>query len=112
MNYGTTMQGLKVLYDIDEDEYLRFVHDVPIENLLSPDQQLRQALLSISIPKYIFTNADTRHARRVMKALGIEDCFSGIIDILEMSPFCKPQAGSFRIAMSYAGESQPETVSS
>ena len=30
LRYGTTMRGLQAEYQVNEDEYLAFVHDVPL----------------------------------------------------------------------------------
>lgn len=103
LKYGTTMRGLKVLYDIDEADYLQYVHAIPVEQRLAPNPSLRKTLQAIPLKKYIFTNADSNHARRVLKALQLEGCFGGIIDIVKMSPFCKPQKEAFEIGVTEAG---------
>ncbi|XP_020687821.1 uncharacterized protein LOC110103437 [Dendrobium catenatum] len=79
-NYGTTMAGLRAIgYRINYDDYHSFVHGrLPYENL-KPDPVLRQILLSIPIRKVIFTNADKIHTVKVLRKLGLEDCFEGII---------------------------------
>ncbi|XP_047330926.1 uncharacterized protein LOC124934436 [Impatiens glandulifera] len=79
-NYGTTMAGLKAIgYDFDYDEYHSFVHGrLPYENL-KPDHVLRNLLINLPIRKVVFTNADSVHASKALKLLGLEDCFEGII---------------------------------
>ena len=106
--YGTTMWGLKKTYGIDIQDYLRYVHDVPVEKLLEPDGSLLQVLRSIKLDKYIFTNADSLHATRILKTLGVLECFNGIIDILDLSPHCKPQQVAFEIAIRTAGIAYPQ----
>ncbi|XP_074565169.1 uncharacterized protein C24B11.05-like [Curcuma longa] len=78
--YGTTMAGLRAIgYNFNYDDYHSFVHGrLPYESL-KPDPVLRQLLLSLPIRKVIFTNADQDHAARVLKRLGLEDCFEGVI---------------------------------
>lgn len=44
--YGTTLRGLQAHYEIDTDEYLTFVHDLPLERYIQPDPNLRNLLLS------------------------------------------------------------------
>ncbi len=105
--YGTTMRGLQAEYHIDIEEYLSYVHDVPVEDRLKPDPGLRQVLMSYPQPKFIFTNADTRHAERVLAALELRDCFSGIIDIHQLAPECKPRPYSFQVALKAAGWPNP-----
>ncbi|MDR3575025.1 MAG: pyrimidine 5'-nucleotidase [Anaerolineaceae bacterium] len=102
--YGTTMRGLQALYHIDTQEYLAYVHDVPLGNFIQPDLATRAALHCLPQRKIIFTNADTNHARRVLDVLEIGDCFDQIIDINAMSPYCKPMTEAFQIALQAAGE--------
>ncbi len=98
--YGTTLRGLQITRSIDEREYVSFVHNVPLEQYLAPDPELRQTLQRYKQQKIIFTNADRNHAQRVLQQLGIADCF-------DISPYCKPMVQSFQIALRQAGESDP-----
>jgi putative hydrolase of the HAD superfamily len=103
--YGTTMRGLQARYHIDEQDYLAFVHDVPVDRLLQPDPVLAKVLARY--PQVIFTNADARHAVRVLQALQLSGIFDQIIDICALAPHCKPQLPAFQIALDLAGESDP-----
>ena len=105
--YGTTMRGLQAQYHIDEQDYLAFVHNVPVENLIQPDPALGQVLAQYPQRKVIFTNADVNHANRVIKALGFNGLFDQIIDIFAISPYCKPQPPAFQMALSQSGEIDP-----
>lgn len=106
--YGTTLRGLQLHYQVDADDFLAYVHDLPIETVISPDPGLRTLLQSLSQPKWIFTNADANHAGRVLSALGVRDCFNGIIDIRAMNFICKPDPQAYQIALNKVGESIPE----
>jgi putative hydrolase of the HAD superfamily len=88
--FGTTMKGLRETIGIDEEDFLTFVHDIPVDEMIKRDPELESALNAIDAPKYIFTNADTRHAGRVLKALGIENCFRDVIDIRALNLAAKP----------------------
>jgi len=105
--YGTTLRGLQANFAIDPQDYLSYVHDVPIESILKPDPALKNILTSLPQRKFILTNADSRHARRVLKAAQIEDCFEEIIDIFAIAPYCKPMPESFLKALQISGESDP-----
>jgi putative hydrolase of the HAD superfamily len=94
--YGTTLRGLQVEYQVDADDYLRFVHDVPVENYIAPDPALDAMLGRCSLPKAIFTNADAAHARRVMERLGVAHHFSAIVDIHATGFHCKPDPEAYR----------------
>ena len=104
MRYGTTLRGLQTVYQVDAEEYLAFVHDVPLDQYIQPDPALRQALLSCPQRKVIFTNADTAHARRVLKVLALDGLFEQIIDIHTFDPYCKPMPEAFSIAVNLLGE--------
>ncbi|CAL9187881.1 unnamed protein product [Musa hybrid cultivar] len=86
-NYGTTMAGLRAIgYSFDYDDYHRFVHGrLPYENLKA-DPVLGPLLLSLPLRKVVFTNADKAHAAKVLKKLGLEDCFEGIICFETLNP--------------------------
>ena len=105
--YGTTLRGLQHQFSFSVSDFLAFVHDVPLSKYLKPDPELKLVLAKLPVRKYIFTNADVNHAKRVLKALDLEDCFEGIIDVVAMNPYCKPMPASFKIAMQTAGELDP-----
>lgn len=106
--YGTTLRGLQLHHQVDADDFLAYVHDLPIEEIIQPDAELRQLLRELAPQKWIFTNADANHARRVLDALGISDCFQGIIDIRRMNFVCKPDPQAYQIALRLVGASSPE----
>lgn len=101
--YGTTMRGLQIHFGIDPREYLDFVHDLPLENFLDPDPELGSLLNSLPQKRWIFTNADADHARRVLDQLAIQDCFAGIIDVLAMDYACKPDLVAYQRALDATG---------
>jgi putative hydrolase of the HAD superfamily len=105
--YGTTLRGLVALYGIEAQEYLDFVHEIPIEDFIKPDPELKEILLSYPQRKLIFTNADHNHAMRVMKALNIENVFEKTIDIQDINPHCKPMPEAFSRALELAGSPDP-----
>jgi putative hydrolase of the HAD superfamily len=107
LKHGTTMRGLEARYHIDEQDFLDFVHDLPLKEYLEPDPQLRDALEMFMQRKVIFTNADSNHANRVILALGLEGCFDQIIDIRDIRPYCKPQLEAFNKALELADVSKP-----
>jgi pyrimidine 5'-nucleotidase len=108
--YGTALRGLLAEGYIDNtddaiDEFLQDVHDVPVRDLLQPDQALREMLLRIdpTIPKYIFTASVRDHASRCIQALGISDLFVDIIDCKACNLETKHSHHSFYSAMQIAG---------
>jgi FMN phosphatase YigB (HAD superfamily) len=69
------------------------------------------------MPKYVFTNADRRHAERCLSLLGLADCFHGVIcfeDVMAAAALkglvhhgrpvvCKPNRQAMEIALQLAG---------
>jgi pyrimidine 5'-nucleotidase len=107
LQYGTTLHGLQKHHQINVDDYLAYVHDLPLADYLTPNPAQRSILASLPTRNLIFTNADILHAERVLAALNLRDLFSAIVDVNTVSPYCKPMPESFGIAMKAAGESDP-----
>ncbi len=107
LQYGTTLHGLQRHHQIDVDDYLAYVHDLPLGGYLTPDPVQRAILASLPTRNLIFTNADIHHAERVLAALNLRDLFSAIVDVNTVAPYCKPMPESFAIAMKSAGETDP-----
>lgn len=96
-NYGTTLNGLLHDYpDLDRSAYLQFVHAVPYEQYLRPDPVLDTMLSEMPLKLAIFTNADTRHAERVLEHLGIRRHFDTFVDIIATGFVNKPRHGAYR----------------
>jgi putative hydrolase of the HAD superfamily len=96
MTYGTTMRGLQIERHIDADEFLHYVHDIPLEAYLQPNPKLDAVLASIPQEKVVFTNATREHAERVLAVLGIRRRFDQIIDVRDMDYESKPQPAAYR----------------
>ena len=105
--YGTTLRGLQAHFKIDVEDYLNYVHDVRLSDFIRPDPAQQSALAALPTRNLVFTNADAKHARRVLRTLQIEEHFVDIIDINRMEPHCKPSPAAFALAMSAAEERDP-----
>ena len=105
--YGTTLEGLRIHHQVDPEEYLAYVHNIPLDDYLQVDLELKEILASLPQNLWIFTNSDRPHAQAVLKALGIQDQFSGIIDLLAMDFAVKPQPKAYQIALRIAGVDDP-----
>ena len=103
--YGTTLRGLQRHYQVDADDYLNYVHDLPLQEYLSPAPDFRAMVLSLPQKRWVFTNADDDHARRVLAILGLSDCFAGIIDVRAIAFACKPEPVAYHRALALAGKS-------
>jgi putative hydrolase of the HAD superfamily len=105
--YGTTLRGLQAHYEVDAEDYLAYVHDLPLEQYIQPDPQLRDLILSLPQRRWIFTNSDHNHARRVLKILGLEGCFEGVIDVTAIDFACKPDKIAYQRALEISGDDDP-----
>ena len=106
--YGTTLRGLQRHYDVDTDDFLKFVHDLALHEYLRPQTEVAQLIASLPQRKYIFTNADEAHASRVLSMLQMEGLFLGVIDVRAMDFHCKPEPEAYKIALNLAGNPDPQ----
>ena len=107
MQYGTTLKGLEKHHQINVDDFLAYVHDLPLGNYLTPDPAQREIIASLPTRNLIFTNADSSHAERVLTQLNLRDLFPIIVDVNAVTPYCKPMSEAFKLAMKLAGENDP-----
>lgn len=108
--YGTSLRGLQTHYAIDAEAYLHYTHDIAIEQLIAPNPTLDAMLAQLPQAKYIFTNSASFHAERVLKALGIEQHFAGIIDVREMQFHSKPDPLAYQLAFERSGTAAGEAL--
>jgi putative hydrolase of the HAD superfamily len=106
--FGTTLRGLQINHSVDADDYLAYVHDLPLEEYISPNPKLHDLLVSLPQRKWIFTNADSNHAKRVLSILGFENCFDGIIDVHALGFLCKPEPRAYQRALALTDETDPD----
>jgi putative hydrolase of the HAD superfamily len=106
--YGTTLEGLRIHHQVEPDQYLDFVHNIPLEDYLQRDGLLREILESLPQDLWVFTNADKPHAERVLAAIGIQDLFNGIVDLRAMDFRIKPKPEAYRAALELSGSENPE----
>ena len=105
--YGTTLRGLEERHNVDKNDFLTFVHDLPLQSYLTPNPIVREVITSLPTRNLIFTNADVSHARRVLASLQLDDLFETVVDVNTVAPYCKPMPESFAIAMDLADEPDP-----
>lgn len=110
--YGTTLGGLLAEHagEVDLEDYLAFVHDVPVEAYLRPAPDLRAMLTAISLRRVVFTNSTVEHAARVLKALGIADLFERIVDIRALNFVHKPRLEAYERLLALLDTSGPACI--
>jgi putative hydrolase of the HAD superfamily len=110
-DYGSSLRGLQFHHEIDPEDYLAYVHDLNLNHFLSPDLELRRMLESIPQPKWILTNSDRNHSRRVLDSLGLNGIFEGILDVWTMNYIPKPDRRVYEYALRLTGNPNPaETI--
>lgn len=102
-SYGTTSRGLQLLHSLDVEDYMVFVHDLPVAEYLAPDPALDAALASLSQRKVIFTNATTAHALAVLRTMGIAYHFDDVYDVFFARHESKPALGAYRQLLAELG---------
>ena len=88
--FGTTLRGLMQYHNVPPGEYLEFVHDVPIPDLVLQRDDLGQMLAALPGRSAVFTNGSESYAKRVLAALGVENAFDAIYGIEFMEYIAKP----------------------
>lgn len=108
-DYGLAISGLVKHHTIDPLAYNHEVDDaLPLDDVIKPDPQLRRLLEDVDKSKvkmWLFTNAHITHARRVVRLLGVEDCFEGVTycDYAAKVLLAKPHKQMFEKAEREAG---------
>lgn len=93
--WGTTLNALRRHYCVDPDEFLDYVHDIRLNRYLQRDPVLDGMLHRLKLRKIVFTNADARHARRVLSHTGILQHFEMIFDIHMLDFINKPDRRAY-----------------
>ncbi|MEW6568703.1 MAG: pyrimidine 5'-nucleotidase [Chloroflexota bacterium] len=106
--FGTTLNGLVAIHHIDPEDYLEYVHDLPLEDSLQPDPDLQAMLESLPQRRVVFTNASRGHAERVLNRLGVHQAIDAIVDILTLNLCNKPRPEAYRRALEIVGEPDPQ----
>ncbi len=108
--FGTTLNALRHYYSVDPDEFLDFVHKIPLDRYLGYEPELDRMLGRLTLSKIIFTNADAQHARRVLSRLGVLRHFEFIIDIHMLEFINKPDRRAYLKALEFASARAEECI--
>ncbi|CAN5676694.1 pyrimidine 5'-nucleotidase [soil metagenome] len=103
--YGATLLGLERHHGVKAAHFLEQTHRLPgLEQRVRSHVPGNTALTSLRGDKYVVTNGPADYARRVLRALGIERHFKGLISIEDMRMFGalrpKPDKRMFRHVLS------------
>ena len=95
LKYGLTLRGLIIEKKLEPDEFLDYVHDVEHPELKKNDQLISKIRI-LEGKKIIFTNATSKHAKKILKILELEHDFDQIIDIKDLEYIPKPDKRSYK----------------
>ena len=95
LKYGLTLRGLIVEKKLEPEEFLDYVHDVEHPELKKNDQLISKIRI-FEGKKIIFTNATSKHAKKILKILELEHDFDQIIDIKDLEYIPKPDKRSYK----------------
>ena len=87
--YGTTLSGLTKHYQVQPNEFLKYVHDVDLSKLKKCPALFKE-INQLPGRKIIYTNGDHDYAKKVLNSLGIESLFEYILDITKSKYIPKP----------------------
>ena len=94
LKYGLTLRGLIVEKKLEPEEFLDYVHDVEHPELEKNDQLISKIRI-LEGKKIIFTNATSKHAKKILNILELEHDFDQIIDIKDLEYIPKPDKRSY-----------------
>lgn len=107
--YGLALKGfMKHFPETDPNEFDMCVDGgTNLQMFLKEDLELKNILKGMSYKMYCFTNANYKHAMKVLEALGIVECFSGIFycEYKKHGEFiCKPDIFAYNIIEELLGK--------
>ena len=92
--HGTTLRGLMDNHGIEPDSFLAEVHKLDY-SIVSPNLKLAKNLENLNGKKFIFTNANKKHADIILDKLKITNLFEGIFDIKMANYIPKPEIQTY-----------------
>jgi putative hydrolase of the HAD superfamily len=98
-DYGTTLNGLMRHHAIEPDDYLEAVHEIAVEELLTPDHALQAMLALLPHQKVVFTNGSAAHAERVLTCLAVRRHFRDVFSLERVAYVPKPERAAFETVL-------------
>jgi putative hydrolase of the HAD superfamily len=92
--HGITLLGLMKHHGVDPTDFADAYVDIELD-ALSHDPELVAAIEALPGRRLVFTNADARHAQRVLKQLGLTHLFDEVFHIASFDYTPKPDPRAF-----------------
>jgi putative hydrolase of the HAD superfamily len=102
IEHGLTLRGLMDDYGVDPNEFLALFHDASLD-ALAHDSDLCAAIAALPGRRYVFTNADDRHADRVLAHLNLDGLFHEVFHIHSFGFTPKPDPRCFEALVAAHG---------
>jgi putative hydrolase of the HAD superfamily len=102
--YGTSARGLEVEHGLSQAQtYANCIELLTPSDYVSPRPEVREMLAALPCPAWVCTNSTALYAGRVLRALGLEGCFAGVITIETMHWRAKPAREAWEASLAAAG---------
>jgi putative hydrolase of the HAD superfamily len=108
--YGTSARGLEVEHGLPQAQtYANCIELLTPADYVWPRPEVAEMLAGLPGPAWVCTNSTALYAGRVLRALGLEGCFAGVITIETMNWRAKPAPEAWQAALAHAG-AEPQQV--
>jgi putative hydrolase of the HAD superfamily len=105
--FGSTLRGLMHHHGVRPADYLEYIHDVPVPEIVPRRPELLAMLSTLPGACVVFTNGSREYARRVLVALGVVERMEEIYGIEFMEFIAKPSPFPYRKLLQATG-ARPE----
>ena len=95
VNNGTTLRGLMLYHNIQPEEFLNYVHEIDLTSI-KKNEELSDELKQYNGKKIIFTNGSDKHAKKVLKKIGLDKTIDHIFDIIKADYIPKPDISTYQ----------------
>lgn len=95
VNNGTTLRGLMLYHNIQPEEFLNYVHEIDLTSI-KKNEELSDELKKYNGKKIIFTNGSDKHAKKVLKKIGLDKTIDHIFDIIKADYIPKPDISTYQ----------------
>lgn len=101
--YGATLKGLMRHHQINPHHFLAQTHAFLSDDMVIQRKALRQLIQALPGRKCVFTNAPRQYALKVLRVLGIADCFECVFSVESTHFHAKPSVRGFRMLLRQLG---------
>ena len=92
---GTTLRGLMLYHNVQPEKFLNYVHEIDLSNI-KKNKELSDELKKYNGKKIIFTNGSDKHAKKVLKKIGLYKTIDHIFDIIKADYIPKPDISTYQ----------------